>query len=273
MLLLRKMPETDRGTDTMSFCALEEAFQGPPNPPAPALHRYKKPKRMKEKAGFVGGTEGFMVPAALPGAPWPPPTREGAPGSSGAGGDGAGEVLAGPPPAMPPDDGAGAVKMDDLFPLPGETGGSDEWQKAFTLEGSQMPGPQGLRPDGGVPVDGKPTLWRQVAAPAIVPFQRGPGGSGWSAPPEPLQAAATSSLAPVPTELSQRLDVLTRQLESLTAPTHLQGTAELFLFVAIGLLLLLAIDTLLRFAVAAGSSVMRGGGRRFRYGGVRKRWL
>lgn len=271
MLLLRKMPETDRGTDTMSFCALEEAFQGPPNPPAPALHRYKKPKRVKEKAGFVGGAEGFMVPAALPGVPG---------SGSGSGSSGDGEVLAGPPPAMPPDDGAGAVKMDDLFPLPGETGGSDEWQKAFTLEGSQMPGPQGLRPDGGVPVDGKPTLWRQVAAPAIVPFQRGPGGSGWSAPPEPLQAAATSSLAPVPTELSQRLDVLTRQLESLTAPTHLQGTAELFLFVAIGLLLLLAIDTLLRFAVAAGSSVMRGGGggmrgggRRFRYGGGGKRWL
>lgn len=249
----------------MSFCALEEAFTGPPNPPAPALQRYKKPKRSKDQragSGF-GSTEAFTVPAGLPGAPGPGP-----------GGDG--EVLAGPPPAMPPDDGAGGVKMDDLFPLPGDTGGADDWQKAFTLEGSQMPGPQGLRADGAVPVDGKQTLWRQVAAPAIAPFQRSPGGSGWIAPPVPLQTTTAASLAPVPTELSQRLDVLTRQLESLTAPTHLQGTAELFLFVAIGLLLLLAIDTLLRFAVAAGSSVLQGGGsrmggRRMRYAG--KRWL
>jgi len=251
MLLLRKMPETDRGTYKMSFCALEEAFQGPANPPAPALHRYKKPKKSKEQRAF-GSVEAFTVPPALPGTP----------------GVSDGEVLAGPPPAMPPDDGAGAVKMDDLFPLPGDTGDTDDWQKAFTLEGSQMPGPQGLRADGAVSVDGKATLWRQIAAPAITPFQR--------APPAPLQNAAAVSLSAVPTELSQRLDVLTRQLESLTAPTHLQGTAELFLFVAIGLLLLLAIDTLLRFAVAAGSSVLqggggRGGGRRFRYAG--KRWL
>jgi hypothetical protein len=56
------------------------------------------------------------------------------------------------------------------------------------------------------------------------------------------------------------LDVLTRQLENLTAPTQIQGTAELFLFVAIGLLLLLAIDTLLRFAVAAGTAVLQSGG-------------
>ena len=268
MLLLQKMPESDRGTNKMSFCALEEAFQGPPNPPAPALQRFKKPKKSKDQRPGIGfgSTEAFTVPAALPGSP-----------GSGGSGHGDGEVLAGPPPAMPPEDGAAGVKMDDLFPLPGDTGGADEWQKAFTLEGSQMPGAQGLRADGAVPVDGKSTLWRQVAAPAIVPFQRSPGGSGWSAPPAPLQNAAAASLAPVPTELSQRLDVLTRQLESLTAPTHLQGTAELFLFVAIGLLLLLAIDTLLRFAVAAGSSVMRGGGgggRRIRYGRIgRYKWF
>ena len=158
--------------------------------------------------------------------------------------------------------------MDDLFPLPGETGGADDWQKAFTLEGSGMPPLQnGIRPDGSVPVGGKPTLWRQVPAP-VLPAQPAPfqgGGMGVA----PIQTPGL--LAPVPTELSQRLDVLTRQLESLTAPTRLQGTAELFLFVAIGLLLLLAIDTLLRFAVAAGSRVaQRGGGyRRFHSGRFR----
>jgi hypothetical protein len=54
----------------------------------------------------------------------------------------------------------------------------------------------------------------------------------------------------------------------------MQGTAELFLFVAIGLLLLLAIDTLLRYATATatamrpfsgstGLQVLAGGSRRF----------
>jgi len=243
----------------MSFCALEEAFTGPPNPSAPPL-KFKKMKRAKTSEGFQSGVSD-IVPPALPATPGS--------GSGPGSGNPGGEVLAGPPPSFPPDESAGGVKMDDLFPLPGDTGGADEWQKAFTLEGSLVPQPQGLRADGSVAVGGKPTLWRQVAAPPVVPFQRGPAGNGWIAPPSPLQAASTESLAPVPTELSQRLDVLTRQLESLTSPTHLQGTAELFLFVAIGLLLLLAIDTLLRFAVAAGSAVMRGGGRirRFRYGG------
>jgi hypothetical protein len=50
----------------------------------------------------------------------------------------------------------------------------------------------------------------------------------------------------------------------------MQGTAELFLFVAIGLLLLLAIDTLLRYATtmrpfsgSTGLQVLAGGSRRF----------
>jgi hypothetical protein len=221
----------------MSFCALEEAFTGPPNPAAPPL-RYKKMKRSKE------GFSNSGVPAALPATPTP------------GGRMSEGEVLAGPPPSLPPDDSAGGVKMDDLFPLPGNTGGSDEWQRAFTLEGSQIPGPgPAVRPDGSVSVDGKSTLWRQVPLPTPVV------SNGWITPPVAATPGVTDTLAAIPTELSQRLDVLTRQLESLTAPTHLQGTAELFLFVAIGLLLLLAIDTLLRFAVSAGSAVMRGGGR------------
>lgn len=233
----------------MSFCGLEEAFTGPPNPMTPPL-KFKKSKqhRIKEK---------FTVPTPLPGVP-------GA-GFGTSSNQGNGELLAGPPPAMTPDDSAEGVRLEDMFPLPGATGDADEWQKAFTLEGSQMP-----MPDGSVSVAGKPTLWRQVAAPAVVPYQRAPSGNGWIAPQTPLQMPSGSdTLAPVPSELSQRLDVLTRQLESLTTPTQLQGTAELFLFVAIGLLLLLAIDILLRFAVAAGSAVMRGGGggRRIRYYG------
>lgn len=253
----------------MSFCALEEAFTGPPNPAAPPL-KFKKMKRAKEGFSSGGGGGGGIVPAALPSVPSP------GGGSLKEGRISEGEVLAGPPPSLAPDEGAGGVKIDDLFPLPGNTGGADEWQRAFMLEGSQVPAPQGSRADGSVPVEGKSTLWRQVPVPPVAPFQRGPGGSGWIAPPVAAAVSATAdTLAPIPTELSQRLDVLTRQLESLTAPTHLQGTAELFLFVAIGLLLLLAIDTLLRFAVSTGSAIMRGGGRRMRYYGrfKAKKWF
>jgi len=121
----------------------------------------------------------------------------------------------------------------EFFPLPGETAEPEEWQKAFTLEGSNMP-----RPDGAVSVAGKSTLWRNVPVPAT-----------------PAQTAA-----PIASEVGQRLDMLTRQLESLTAPTPMQSTAELFLFVAIGLLLLLAIDTLLRFATSMASKQQSGGG-------------
>ena len=66
-------------------------------------------------------------------------------------------------------------------------------------------------------------------------------------------------------DFTQRLDKLTKQLDSLTGVGNvtMQGTAELFLFVAIGLLLLLAIDTLLRFAVhmvsATGKRRLKGG--------------
>jgi len=136
-----------------------------------------------------------------------------------------------------------AVALNDFFPLPGETG---DWTKAFTLEGSDMPLP---RPDGAVSVAGKSTLWRQIPAPAA----------------STTTGAATS-------DIHQRLDVLTRQLESLTTTTTtpMQGTAELFLFIAIGLLLLLAIDTLLRCAtsIALSKHGLRGGLR----GGFRRRW-
>jgi hypothetical protein len=184
----------------------------------------------------------------------------GPPGADGAGG--APAVAAGSVVVTP-----GGVKLDDLFPMPGETGDADEWEKAFTLPGSRMPPPA---PSGGVSVDGKSTLWRQIPVPSV-------------APPAPLPAAVGGGglemAALAPAEVSARLDALTRQLESLTTPAPLQSTAELFLFVAIGLLVLLAIDTLLRFAVRMASGVVRAshsGGRRFGGGGRvrfgRSRW-
>lgn len=218
---------------------------GQPNPPAPS-GRFKKPKR-QNKEGF---SSGGVVPPALVGSP----------GTGGGSTRTTEELLAGPPPASAPTE--EAVSMDTLFPMPGETGGADEWQKAFTLEGTAMPQP--VRPDGSVPVAGKPTLWRQIPTPQVAavaaPYQRGPASSGWLPAPAPLQTPGAETVGLIPSELSQRLDVLTRQLENLTAPTQLQGTAELFLFVAIGLLLLLAIDTLLRFAVSAGTAVLQSGG-------------
>lgn len=124
--------------------------------------------------------------------------------------------------------------LQDFFPLPGETAEPDEWQKAFTLEPSRVP--QAL--NYPIPVDNKPTLWRQI--------------------PQPV--APIKELTDVPNEFIQRLDSLTKQIDALVTPTPLQSTAELFLFVAIGLLILLAIDTLLRFATAIVSKKQGGGG-------------
>lgn len=167
-------------------------------------------------------------------------------------------MMAAPPPAAeilkaPVPEGGGrvpadGVQLDDLFPMPGDTGDSDAWEKAFTLEGSKLPGP--ARPDGSIPVSGQPTLWRQIPVPTVVP-----------------SAAPVSTLAPIPGDINARLDALTRQLEALTAPAPLATTAELFLFVAIGLLVLLAIDTILRFAATMATATARGGGGRWRWRG------
>jgi hypothetical protein len=232
----------------MSFCTLDEAFAGPS---MGAANGTKK----KSKQGRTGGKEGF-VPGPLSGTPDPdrpavvPPPP-------------ANDVLSSGPPsdrsAAQMESGV-AMKLDSLFPLPGETGGVDEWEKAFMLDGSQAPS---IRPDGFAPamVAGGPTLWRQAAAlvPAAVPTIA-------AAPVKTIE----STLAGIPADVTHRLETLTRQLESLTTPSPMQGTAELFLFVAIGLLLLLAIDTLLRFAV----SVAKGSGplNRKMMGGARGHW-
>ena len=206
-----------------AFCSLDEAFTGPVMP-----GKKQKKEKSPSKEGFV--------PAPLSGTPE------------------ARNTLA--PMSHPPSDSTAnpeaAVALNDFFPLPGETAQPEEWAKAFTLEGSDMPLP---RPDGAVSVAGKSTLWRKVPV-----------------PPEArtLQTVNHSVGGP---DIHQRLDSLTRQLESLTSSTPMQSTAELFLFIAIGLLFLLAMDTLLRCATSiavAARQGMRGGGGRV--SGLRRRW-
>ena len=209
----------------MNYCSFDEAFMGPQ--PIPKL-----PKKKKTKEGFVPGPlAGQADPDRM--SMLPPPAND---------------LLEGPPASSAPHD---AVNLDELFPLPGDTGETETWQKAFTLEPSQIP--PLARPDGSVAISGQPTLWRQI--------------------PVPTPTVAIEKMSTIPSDINQKLESLTRQLETLYTPTPLQGTAELFLFVAIGLLMLLAIDTLLRFAVMIGKGEgtgrkMHGGWRRSRGGWV-----
>lgn len=211
---------------------------------APLLPGQKPPKQKRRKDGDV--REPFAVP--------PPPDRQVTPPP-------APEVLRGPtaeeqkPAHHQLESG---VHLQDFFPLPGETADTEEWAKAFTLEPSSNPGIPVPRFDGSISVAGKPTLWRQIPVPAVAPGELAPAGQ-----------AGALAMAPAPSEITQRLDALTRQLDTLTTPTAAQGTAELFLFIAIGLLLLLAIDTLLRFAA---SMAQRGGARLRVRGGPRSRF-
>jgi hypothetical protein len=153
----------------------------------------------------------------------------------------------------------------NFFPLPGETAGDDDWARAFTL------GPSAGIP-GTVNVAGGPTLWRQQQQ---------------SLPLPSIQSASSissipSTLSGIPYDIQQRFDELAKQLDALShsnsfsySSSPMQNTAELFLFVAIGLLLLLAIDTLLRCAtmVAIGTMKKQKGGFGFKMprSGVR-RW-
>lgn len=143
-----------------------------------------------------------------------------------------------------------AAALHDFFPLPGETAEPEEWSKAFMLEPSNIP-----------LVNGKSTLWRKLSTPVSS-----------SAP----SVSSPSSVIPSSsTDIQKRLDMLTKQLESLTQVKPMQNTAELFLFVAVGLLLLLAVDTLLRFATAVAlasgshSGSLKGGGRHL----LNRRWF
>jgi hypothetical protein len=133
-----------------------------------------------------------------------------------------------------------AQDMTNFFPVPGE---SDSWEKAFMMESDFSKTLQ--RPEI---VAGKPTLWRQV-------------------PAEPERVVHTPSPSPpvgIPTDIwadmNKRLDTLTKQLDTLTSTANTQSTAEIFMFIAIGLLLLLAIDTLLRFASSVVQNTTQTGG-------------
>lgn len=227
------------------FSDFNSAFEGPPNLPAGKIKRKHRSKGDTSVENFVPGPLSGSPDPDRPVPPMPP----------------ANDVLKSPQGTGGANRLESGVPLQDFFPLPGETADPEEWTKAFTLEGSQLPQPTAptlQRPDGSIPVAGKSTLWRQIPAPAVT---------------QPV-AVVADSMAGVPSEINQRLDLLTRQLDGLVTPTPLQSTAELFLFVAIGLLLLLAIDTLLRFATSLASSRprARGGARgwRSRGGGGRR---
>jgi hypothetical protein len=186
-----------------------------------------KHKKKRSKEGFVPGALGGSPDPDRP-AEIPPVEPMGPPTAS---------VGSGHPEA--------AAALHDFFPLPGETAEPEEWSKAFMLEPSNIP-----------LVNGKSTLWRKIPTPVS------------SSLPSSVSSPSPSSVIPSSSlDIQKRLDMLTKQLESLTQVKPMQNTAELFLFVAVGLLLLLAVDTLLRFAtavaLASGSSGsrMKGGGR------------
>ena len=141
-----------------------------------------------------------------------------------------------PPAAITPAGGRlQATDNDAGFPLTGESADGEAWTKAFTLEPSMHAASTLAPPPWSV--QGAPTLWREAAA-----FPAFPATAVH--PPSQIQAA------PMNMDFTQRLDRLTKQLDALTGGSNsMNGTAELFLFVAVGLILLLAIDTLMRFAV------------------------
>jgi hypothetical protein len=223
------------------FCTLDEAFSGAVSQ-APMKKLKKKQREGLSIEQFLGSPQLSSVPNTDP--------------------DHIAHIMAtAPEPMKGPEQPMNqmrlesGVNMQEFFPLPGETAEPDEWQKAFMLEPSQVPAPSGKRPDGSVPVAGRSTLWRQIP----VPIGPGAATEAVTAPLRESEAAAKSVITGDYTAIQQRLDALTRQLENLGAPSQMQSTAELFLFVAIGLLFLLAIDTLLRFATRVAMARQGGG--------------
>lgn len=235
----------------MSYCAIEEAFM----PLVPGGQTAKKSKKSRT----------IVVPSAPAGSDQE--TKEYSLSDESA--DPAGRDLSGrdpsgrdpdrpaqrPPPAndilsSPASNGrldSFSSSPSDFFPMQGNNAEPEAWQKAFLLgdmsSSVQKPSFQ---------VDQKPTLWRSITKPVTSAISS-------------TSTAFVDTLAPItgPDEIGRRLDSLSKQLDSLTFVTPMQNTAELFLFVAIGLLLLLAIDTLLRYSTATASSsplqVMSGG--------------
>jgi hypothetical protein len=205
----------------MSYCALDEAFLGPPAGAEVKRHKKVRPKE---------------VPPPLPDVP----------NSSEKIKD---ELMLSPPTGT----GTGPVnrlkaqESDSFFPLPGPNE-TESWEKAFMMDSD-------FTKTLSQPVAGEPTLWRQIQP----------------APPQP-EAVAKGQGQPttVWSDMNARLDTLTKQLESLTSTANSQSTAELFLFVAIGLLLLLFVDTLMRYATTIKSQSQIGGYRSYQSGGFRR---
>ena len=186
----------------MSYCALDEAFLGPPGPGSGPDGQVKRHKKVRPKE----------VPQPLPDVPSSEKN----------------DLLQGVPADQAgPVNRLKAQESDSFFPLPGET---DSWEKAFMMDSDFT---KTLKQ----PVAGEPTLWRQIQpAPPM------------GAPPQVHASEPIHTPTTVWSDMNKRLDTLTKQLESLTSTTNNQSTAELFLFIAIGLLLLLFVDTLLRYA-------------------------
>ena len=214
------------------YCSIDDAFNGPTIPPGTI-----KKKKTKTKESMTGSQAVFVPGEPDRFAEKPTPQND---------------ILESPqsfllsqsqqPQSQQSQQQLRPSTEDQFFPLPGDTATPEAWQKAFMLEPdwtkTHSLTNSSQRPDGTVPVDGQPTLWKHI--PSYTP----PSSST-----QIKQAAPQSqNVAKSYPDLQKRLDDITQQIEALTIPTHLQSTAELFLFVAIGLVLLLAIDILLKYA-------------------------
>lgn len=241
----------------MSYCAIEEAFA--PLVPGGATSKKQKKMRSVIVPSAPAGSDAEVVATSMseptPKAPVDPDRLAERP-------EPANDVLTSRGQGQGSQSRLEAAGSSDFFPMQSDNE-PEAWQKAFLLNDIQVPKPT-------FSVQGKPTLWRSIPKPvgaAGDSFSSAALATSSSVIVNPL-GAGPSELAPIPDEISRRLDSLTRQLDSLVTPTPMQGTAELFLFVAIGLLLLLAIDTLLRYATATASAsasglqVLAGGSRR-----------
>ena len=226
----------------MSYCAIEEAFA----PLVPGGASSKKQKKMRSVIvpSAPAGSDAEVVATSMS---EPTPKAQVDPDRPAEQPEPANDVLTSR--GQGPQSRLEAAGSSDFFPMQSDNE-PEAWQKAFLLNDIQVPKPT-------FSVQGKPTLWRSIPKPAVATgdsFSSAASSSFSSVIVNPL-GHGPSELAPIPDEISRRLDSLTRQLDSLVTPTPMQGTAELFLFVAIGLLLLLAIDTLLRYATATATSL------------------